>query len=247
MDTNPRQRARELATAYIQRGDHRGWFEVLYSEAEIDPCILPWADLKPNPNLLEWLDKVALQGSGKEALVIGCGLGDDAEELARRGFRVTAFDISPSAISGCSRRFPSPLVTYTVADLFAAPVSWHSRFAFVLESYTLQVLPPDCRAEAIKASCSFVSPGGVLLVISRGRNISDGPGTMPWPLTRGEFRTFENCGLRELSFEDYVGDETPPVRRFRATYEAPAPRAIDTEPALAFANREHASIITRRR
>ncbi|MDZ7952448.1 hypothetical protein [Nostoc sp. DedQUE09] len=37
--------------------------------------------------------------SGQKALVIGCGLGDDAEALAHLGFEVTTFDISPTAMS----------------------------------------------------------------------------------------------------------------------------------------------------
>jgi SAM-dependent methyltransferase len=221
MNTDPRKRARELAASYIQRGDHLGWFEALYSEAETDPRLVPWADLKPNPSLVEWLDRTELKGGGKEALVIGCGYGDDAQELAQRGFKVTAFDISASAISRCRRRFASAPVTYVVADLFAAPKSWHSRFHFTLECYTLQVLPPDRRAEAIKGCCRYVAPRGILLAVSRGRDISDSPGMMPWPLTRDEFRPFQECGLREISFEDYVDNEVPPVRRFRATYEAP--------------------------
>jgi hypothetical protein len=41
---------------------------------------------------------------------------------------------------------------------------------------------------------------------------------MPWPLTREELGGFVRAGLEELSFEDFVDDETPPVRRFRAVY-----------------------------
>ncbi|MCC5670705.1 class I SAM-dependent methyltransferase [Nostoc sp. CHAB 5784] len=42
--------------------------------------------------------------SGQKALVIGCGLGDDAEAIASLGFEVTAFDISPTAIAWCQER-----------------------------------------------------------------------------------------------------------------------------------------------
>ena len=40
-----------------------------------------------NPNLTQWLNEKQIVGNGQSALVVGCGLGDDAEELARRGFR----------------------------------------------------------------------------------------------------------------------------------------------------------------
>jgi ubiquinone/menaquinone biosynthesis C-methylase UbiE len=210
-----------LAGSYLQRGDHLGWFEALYSEANADPEVIPWADLEVNPNLTQWLDMHQPEGLGKKALVIGGGLGDDAEELAKRQFRVTAFDISSTAIAWCRNRFPKTDVTYAVADLFAPPETWNSRFDLVLESYTLQVLPPAYRPLAMRACCKFVAPGGILLVISRGRDASADPGSMPWPLTRKEFRTFEEGGLREVSFEDYVDSEVPPVRRFRAAYESP--------------------------
>lgn len=42
--------------------------------------------------------------SPARAVVIGCGLGDDAEYLASMGYEVTAFDISPTAIAMCHTR-----------------------------------------------------------------------------------------------------------------------------------------------
>ena len=47
---------------------------------------------------------------------------------------------------------------------------------------------------------------------------------MPWPLTRTEMDSFCQAGLVELGFEDYIDEETPPVRRFRATYARPTAR-----------------------
>jgi hypothetical protein len=41
---------------------------------------------------------------------------------------------------------------------------------------------------------------------------------MPWPLTKEELTDFLRLGLREVSFEDYLDDEVPPVRRFRVEY-----------------------------
>jgi hypothetical protein len=41
---------------------------------------------------------------------------------------------------------------------------------------------------------------------------------MPWPLTKDELTDFLRFGLKEVSFEDYVDDEEPPVRRFRVAY-----------------------------
>ena len=209
--------ARKIAKKRLDSGDPFGWFEDLYSQADEDASMVPWADLAPNPNLVEWLNRNGATGSGR-ALKVGSGLGDDAEELARRGYQTTAFDISVSAIAWSRRRFPQSSVSYAVADLFAPPMEWQAKFDFVLEAYTLQVLPPDFRAEAVRIIASFVAPGGVLLVITRGREPNEAQGEIPWPLSKEELVLFEAQGLRKVSFEDYFDKEDPPVRRLRTAY-----------------------------
>lgn len=213
-----RQGARALAQTHLERGDPLGWFEALYDGAGGDPAAIPWADLAPNPALVTWLNDHVEPGAGRRALKIGCGLGDDAEALARRGLAVTAFDVSATAIAWCRRRFPGSPVDYQVADLLAAPTTWRGRFDLVVESYTLQVLPPELRARAIAAVAGFVAPGGELVVICRGRDPEDDRGAMPWPLTRGELDGFVAAGLDSVDFVDFVDHEEPPVRRFLATF-----------------------------
>jgi SAM-dependent methyltransferase len=197
-----------------------GWFEPLYAEGAGNPSFIPWADMKPNPNLTTWFDTHGLQATRGKALVVGCGLGDDAEYLAGKGFRVTAFDISPTAIDWCQQRFPESAVSYEVDDLFLPPTAWRRAFDFVLEAYTLQVLPADLRPAVVRQIGEFVARDGTLLVIARGREECDDPGTMPWPLTRPELLEFNSVGLTTVDFDDYVEDEVPPVRRFRVAYRS---------------------------
>jgi SAM-dependent methyltransferase len=218
VDETQRAIAREIAHRHLAAGDALGWFEALYTQANGEPSIIPWADLAPNPNVFHWLDKQRPPIAGRRALKVGCGLGDDAEELARRGFCTTAFDISPTAIRWCTSRYPYSSVSYVVADLFQPPVAWRRAFDLVIESYTLQVLPPELRPPAITRIAEFLAPGGTLLVVARGREPGDPPGRMPWPLIRKELSLFPRQGLREIDFDDYVDGETPPVRRFRALY-----------------------------
>lgn len=213
-----RRKAGDLARESLAAGDPTGWFETLYRQADGDPGGISWADLAPNPNLTEWLDREHVAGGGRRALKIGCGLGDDAAELARRGFVVTAFDVAPTAVVWCRRRFAGSLVRWQVADLLAPPRAYEHGFDFVLESYTLQVLPPAARARAIANVARFVAPGGELLLIARGRDPGDPAGAMPWPLLRRELDVLRAHGLRALAFEDFLDAETPPVRRFRAHY-----------------------------
>ena len=213
-----RARARELAEAFLERGDAKGWFEALYAEADGAAERVPWADLVPNPHLVSWLDENNSRGEDRRALVIGCGLGDDAELLAARGFDVTAFDISAAAIDWSRRRYPHSKVDYVAADLLESPPEWREAFYFVVEVNTLQVLPSELRPAAISAMVNCVTPGGSLLVIARGRESNDDPGSMPWPLTGGDLELFAQSGLELISFEDFFDQEDPPVRRFRVQY-----------------------------
>jgi len=217
MSETHRATAREIARKHLYSGDPLGWFEDLYLQAGENASIIPWADLEPNPNLIDWLNRTGTTGLGR-ALKVGSGLGDDAEELSRRGFETTAFDISETAISWSRDRFPQSSVSYVVADLFSAPMEWKDTFNFVLEPYTLQVLPINLRAAAVHYITSFVAPGGMLLVIMRGREPGDAEGRMPWPLTKDELLLFVAEGLTEVSFNDYMDSEDPPVRRFSVTY-----------------------------
>jgi len=217
MSTVDRKIARTILNRCMDSDNPLEWFEDLYARANDDPKIIPWADLKPNQNVVDWLDRQGNFGKG-HALNIGSGLGDDAEELARRGFQTTAFDISASAIAWSRKRFPQSKVTYVQADLFHAPENWRNRFDFVLELYTLQVLPSDLRPDAAGCIASFLAPGGMLLLIARAREPDEPKGEMPWPLTLDELQPFEAAGLKLIELEDYWDEEDPPVRRFRVVY-----------------------------
>jgi len=216
-----RARARELAKEFLDRGDAKGWFDAFYVEANGDQSAIPWADLTPNPELVAWLETTARFIEGRRALVIGCGLGDDAEAVAAQGFAVTSFDISSRAIAWCQQRFPNSTVNYVVADLLVPPSEWQRAFDLVIEINTLQVLPEDLRSAAMKSIAGVLADGAHLLVITRAREPEEDRGAMPWPLTKTELAEFEAFGLEPVLFEEYFDDETPPVRRFRVHHRKP--------------------------
>ena len=211
--------ARQLAADSIASGDDTGWFETLYAAAEHGAATVPWAGLAPNPRLVRALAGVA---GGGRAVVIGCGLGDDAEHVASLGFTTVAFDVSPTAVAGARRRFPRSAVEYVTADLLSPPHSWAGAFDLVVEVFTLQVLTGAARRTAIARSAQLVAPGGRLLVIAGARDEHDDPGTMPWPLTRAEIESFRGYGLIEHSIAEFLDDEDRGlVRRWRAWFTAP--------------------------
>jgi SAM-dependent methyltransferase len=212
--------ARQMAQQSLVEGKPLAWFERLYASAEADGVPVPWADLDVNPLLASWAVPTARGGS--RALVVGCGYGDDAEWLAARGWDVTAFDISATAVAHCRQRFPDSRVNYVAADLLDPPAAWLSDpFALVVEIYTLQVLPPDSDERAAALRIVGRLAGGSLLVIARLREPDEEAGTMPWPLTRRELASLTGAGLVEQSTEVLLDDEDPPVRRIRSVFARP--------------------------
>src|SRR5260370_7643403 len=103
-----RTRARELADEFNRKGDPTGWFEHLYREGEAGKSTVPWANLCPNPRLLDFWNTHAQLTAGKTALTIGSGFGDDAEHLATWGFRTPPFVLSDTPIALSPHPLPTP-------------------------------------------------------------------------------------------------------------------------------------------
>ncbi|MGW0250618.1 class I SAM-dependent methyltransferase [Nocardia goodfellowii] len=211
--------ATHLATESLRRGDPTGWFEQLYAEAAGGSAIVPWDAAEPNPLLVAWMARHTPEGAGRRALVIGCGLGRDAEYIAALGFRTTAFDISETALATARARFPESTVEYVVADLLAPPAAWISGYDLVVESITVQSMPLSVRDQATARVSSLVAPGGTLLVISgiraEGAQV-DGP---PWPLTRSEIDAFATEELQPVLIEEVPRPDLPGVARWRAVFQ----------------------------
>jgi SAM-dependent methyltransferase len=218
---NPKHATQRLAEVYADRGDPNGWFEEFYAQAEGDIRKVYWADLKPNPLLIDWVEERAVPANTR-AVTIGCGLGDDAEALAWHGYRVTAFDISPSAIAMCKQRYPNSAVEYLVADLFSYPAEWQRGFDLVYECNTIQILTGPDRVRAVEAISELVAPEGRILVSCRSRNAGDPSDTFPLALDRNEIGGFQRAGLSETRFVAYDDDQEPPVPHFFAVYKRPA-------------------------
>jgi SAM-dependent methyltransferase len=218
-----RARARELAAGFAEKGDAFGWFDEFYREAAGDNEQIPWADLEPNRFFRDWAEKINLKGEDRKALVVGCGLGDDAIYLDDLGFKVTAFDISPTAIGWAKRLHKDRDIRFEVADLFQPYRGWLGAFEFVLEIYTIQPLPLEMRPQVIDAIARFVAPGGELVVVTRGRDDDEEPAQLPWPLSPKDLSRFQENGLKQTDFAEVFEDEEGvPVPRFVVAYKAPA-------------------------
>ncbi len=126
-----------------------------------------WSGL-PNAALVETAAHLA-PGS---ALELGCGEGADARWLAERGWRVTALDISPTAVERAAALASASAavaeagggVDARVADL-SGPWPVEGEFELVLASFLHSPVALD-RAEILRRALARVAPGGRLLVIS---------------------------------------------------------------------------------
>ncbi len=224
-----RARTRELAARFIAAGDPLGWFDALYREADGDTEKIPWVDMEPNAVFKAWAEANGLKGEGRRALVVGCGLGDDAKYLSDLGFSVTAFDISPTAIDWAKRVYDDGDIRFETADLFQPPAEWtwdkgtdaHGGFDFVLEIYTIQPLPMELRPKVIDAISRFVASGGTLVVVTRGRDNDEEIGEVPWPLSLDDLARFGENGLVENDLQD-IWDDDEGQRRFIVEYARPA-------------------------
>src|SRR5262245_58674519 len=88
---DPDAQARRLAGESLAANDPTGWFERLYAAAEDGGAAVPWDRGHAHPLLIEWAEATRPDGHGNRALVVGSGLGDDAELVAGFGYDTVAF------------------------------------------------------------------------------------------------------------------------------------------------------------
>lgn len=219
----PPNDAGDLARRHLAEGDATGWFEALYASATASGDGVPWARLAPHPALVAWLAAAGQPAAGARALVVGCGLGDDAEAAAGHGYTVTAFDVSASAIELCHERFPASRVTYLTADLFAPPDRWLQGFDLVIEHATVQSLPPDLHENALRQIAGFVAPRGALFLLAAVRDASLTPSGPPWPIAAAALAAVEQAGLRRERYAEHRLGGWTRVWNVEAVYRRPAP------------------------
>ncbi|MEN8446367.1 MAG: class I SAM-dependent methyltransferase [Cyanobacteria bacterium J06555_13] len=203
------------------------WFDSLYTNAGEDVTKVPWAMPGALPALKNWLNtSEAIRNKStaikSTAVVVGCGLGDDAEAIAQAGYSVTAFDVSPQAIAWAKKRFPHTTVNYVAADLFNLPEAWKSSFDLAFDFRTIQALPISLRTDCIKNIANLGKSGGTVLIATYLRGEGQNPGeNPPWPLSEQELAHFETLGLEKVREERSVKKESRFSNRTLTQYRVP--------------------------
>ena len=150
-----RSRLKQMSDAAASTSDPLSWFEELYSVAQGDDSWIPWSDGSPNPFVVEW----AIGKPPGRALVVGCGLGEDAVFLDKIGWDVVAFDLSATAVKWAKKRYEKAVLNGSWLDLLNPPDEWMSEFELVLEVHILQAIPGNIRNNAARKPSLFCSEG----------------------------------------------------------------------------------------
>ena len=214
---------KKMVKTHHENDEPTAWCNSIYTDAKGDYKAVFWADLEPSPYLVEWLklNKDNLDNSKpKKAIVIGCGVGDDAEALSEYGYEVIGFDISPEAIKLCKNRYPNTKVKYLVADLFDYDKKWVKDFDVVYECNTIQILPGKYRTKARIAISNLLSENGHVLVSCRSRKKGEQENDIPMPLDYEEINKFvTEDNLKEINFKSYNDSQEPSIPHFFAVYK----------------------------
>jgi SAM-dependent methyltransferase len=200
-----------LTAQALADDDPTGWYEHFYRAAAAGEVELPWARTEPHRLLTQWAAERGLDGSGRRAIIVGCGQGPDAEYVAGLGFDVVAFDISETAIRLAWQRYPDSAVRYQAADLLHPPSEWWHAFDLAVEIITAQALPDPPQRQAIVNVGRLVGPGGTLFAVEAARGEHEhAPELGPWPLSRTDVDAFGTDGLLPVSV-DLVPDPGEPA------------------------------------
>ena len=210
-----RERMLEIYSTSENSNDPLSWFEELYFSSRRDRRLIPWDWMEPHPFLVEWTEEN--QHTGR-ALVVGSGLGEDAAFLYEKGWKVTAFDVSESAVEWASQLHKGKEIDWLVGDLVQPEQGWKEAFDLVLEVHILQAIPKEIRNRAYRNLSPLLDRKGLLMCIGRLANgLEEQNDAPPWPLSR-DFIHQIGEGLSEVEFHTAVVPDKEEIR-YRAVWK----------------------------
>lgn len=156
--------------------------------------------------------------AGARVAVVGAGRGHEALEAARRGYRVTAVDFAPEAITAMQAAMQATGLSFEAlqADVLTLHELRPGGFDAIVEHTCYCAIDPSLRDGYVHAIAGALAPGGVLLGLfyNHGR-----PGGPPFDTTEAHVRarfsgfTFERFVKAPDSFEGRRNEEWEAVLR----------------------------------
>jgi SAM-dependent methyltransferase len=152
-----------------------------------------------------------------QAIVLGAGRGHDAREFARRGFKVTAVDFSPTAAAEMRRlAAPDAPVAVHQADIFTLPLTFNHRFDYVVEYTCFCAIDPARRPEYAALVDRLLKPGGVFVALAFP--VGGRPGGPPFAVDASEFPALFAEPDYALKYQETPSDSVAQRRDQEALY-----------------------------
>ncbi|HKR00542.1 MAG TPA: class I SAM-dependent methyltransferase [Pyrinomonadaceae bacterium] len=185
-------------------------WEELYQGTPIE--YMPWFNPELDDDLKMALDELGLQGGS--VLDLGTGPGTQALQLARRGFSVTATDISEAAVSLAREKAEEQglKVRWVQDDILNTRLD--RRFELIFDRGCFHVIAPDRRPDYVRIVGGLLKAGGYLFLKCFSRLQPGEQG--PYRFTSEQIQEIFGSRLRVLSIKETV---------YQGTLD-PLPRAL---------------------
>ncbi len=127
---------------------------------------LQWASDVPSDIVTQVMVKYHI-GQNAKILELGCGEGRDAMLLLRRGYNLTATDISPEAVRYCREKLPEFSEKFQVLDCVGG--AWEEKYDFIYAVAVVHMLVEEGdRAAFYRFIQSHLKENGLALVCTMG-------------------------------------------------------------------------------
>ncbi|HEY1960416.1 MAG TPA: class I SAM-dependent methyltransferase [Polyangiaceae bacterium] len=190
------------------------WDE-LYRNDEIEK--LPWFFAELDPDLAKALAENGV-APGARVLDQGTGPGTQARELAKRGYVVTASDLSPAAIDYAKRHADGAKITFAVDDVLATKLA--GPFDAIFDRGCFHVLSVESHRPYAASMKRLPAPRGFLFLKTFSHLQPGEQG--PHRFTREEIHAAFDADFEVLSIVDtiYQGQLDPMPKAFFSTLRA---------------------------
>jgi cyclopropane fatty-acyl-phospholipid synthase-like methyltransferase len=177
------------------------WGE-LYQQQEVES--MPWFTPELDEDLENALDELGLRSGS--ALDLGTGPGTQAIHLARRGFAVTATDISEAAIRLASEKAQKQGLEITWEQDDILDTRLDRQFDLIFDRGCFHVLAPERREEYVRIVGGLLKTGGYLFLKCFSRLQPGERG--PYRFTPEQIREIFGGRLSVLSIKETVYQST---------------------------------------
>ena len=173
-------------------------WEELYQQQEIES--MPWFNPELDDDLGNALEELELRTGS--ALDLGTGPGTQAMHLARRGFTVTATDISEAAIRLASERAQKEGLEITWEQDDILDTRLDQQFDLIFDRGLFHVLAPEWRGDYVRIVSCLLKTGGYLFLKCFSRLQPGEQG--PYRFTPEQIREIFSSRLSVLSIKETV-------------------------------------------